>query len=65
MTFLGNPFLVVDSELSELFCVDTVVMEVMNLQNDAQLKSQLHSHFLGFGRAGQFRHVCLNLPFLT
>lgn len=51
--FMANPFMYVDiSEISgqmpELFCVDPVEMliEVINLQTNVQLKSQQHSeHF--------------------
>ncbi|XP_028313963.1 general transcription factor II-I repeat domain-containing protein 2B-like [Gouania willdenowi] len=53
VTFIANPFLAVDiSELSgqmaELFSVDPVEMEmeVLNLQNNVQLKSQQHSQHL-------------------
>ncbi|KAK0142715.1 General transcription factor II-I repeat domain-containing protein 2A [Merluccius polli] len=53
VTFMANPFMDVDiseisGQMAELFCVDPVEMEmeVINLQNNVQLKSQQHSqHF--------------------
>ena len=51
VTFVANPFMTVDigeisGQMAELFCINPVKMEVINLQNDVQLKSQLHSQHL-------------------
>ena len=65
VTFMANPFIDVDiSEISgrmaELLCVDPVEMEieVINLQNNAQLKSQQHSqHFLSLVEPDNYENL--------
>ncbi len=66
VTFIANSIVDVDineisGQMAELFCVDPVEMEMelLNLQNDDQLKSQQHSqHFLSMVEPENCRNLC-------
>ena len=65
VTFMANPFMDVDiseisGQMAELFCLDPVEMEieVINLQNNVQLKSQQHSeHFWSFVEPANYKNL--------